>query len=83
MTTKIRLSRAGAKKKPFYRIVVADERHPRDGRISESIGYYDPVSQPKKLKVDLERYDYWTNVGAKPSTTVNKLIKGYKKEQQN
>ena len=71
---RLRLTRMGAKKKPFYRIVAADARSPRDGRIIERLGYYDPMTTPKNLKVDLERVDYWIGQGAQPSDTVGGLI---------
>jgi small subunit ribosomal protein S16 len=72
---RLRLTRRGAKKRPFYRIVAADSRSPRDGRIIEQLGYYNPVSEPDELKVDLERVDYWLSTGAQPSDTVASLIK--------
>ena len=72
---RLRLARRGAKKRPFYRIVAADSRSPRDGRIIEQLGYYNPVSEPDELKVDLERVDYWLSTGAQPSETVASLIK--------
>ena len=72
MTT-IRLTRMGRNKKPFYRIVVTDSRKRRDSGWIESIGYFNPVSEPKVLKIDQERYDYWLSVGAKPSEKVAKL----------
>lgn len=75
MAVKIRLTRLGAKKKPFYRIVVADSRSPRDGKIIEEIGYYNPVSEPKEVKVDHEKALNWLNKGAKPTETVNDLFK--------
>jgi small subunit ribosomal protein S16 len=71
--TVIRLTRMGRNKKPFYRIVVTDSRKRRDSRWIESIGYYNPVSQPKELKFDQERLDYWLGVGAQPSEKVAKL----------
>ena len=71
---RLRLTRMGAKKRPFYRIVAADSRSPRDGRCIEQLGYYDPMSDSKTLKVDLERVDYWMGVGARPSDTVVSLI---------
>ena len=71
---RIRLSRRGAKKKPFYRIVAADQRSPRDGRFIEQLGYYDPMKDPIDLKVDLERVDHWLGEGAQPSDTVARLI---------
>lgn len=71
---KLRLTRLGAKKKPFYRIVAADSRVQRDGKCIEQLGYYDPMKDPFILKVDLERVDYWLGVGAQPTETVSKLI---------
>ena len=72
---KIRLKRMGMKKHPFYRIVVADERSPRDGRFIEEIGYYNPVSDPVEMKIDDERAKYWIGVGAQPTDTVRALLK--------
>jgi small subunit ribosomal protein S16 len=74
MAVSLRLTRMGAKKKPFYRIVAADSRAPRDGRFIEKLGHYDPMTEPPVVKVDLERVDYWLGVGAKPSETVTQLI---------
>ena len=71
----IRLQRGGAKKRPFYQIVVADSRFSRDGRFIESIGHYNPIAEPPVIKVDLERAKYWISVGAKPSDTVAALIR--------
>ncbi len=71
--TVIRLTRMGRNKKPFYRIVVTDSRKRRDSGWIESLGYYNPVSEPKVLKLDEERYNYWLSVGAKPSEKVKKL----------
>jgi len=75
MAVKIRLTRMGSKKKPFYRIVVADSRSPRDGKIIEEIGHYNPISNPKEIKVDHEKALDWINKGAKPTETVNDLFK--------
>lgn len=75
MAVKIRLRRMGAKKAPFYRIVVADSRYPRDGRSLEEIGFYNPLTDPAEVKVDLERAKYWIGVGAQPSDTVRALLK--------
>lgn len=75
MATKIRLKRMGAKKKPFYRIVVADSRAPRDGRFIEEIGYYNPNVNPAEIKVNDERAKHWLSVGAQPSDTVRSLFK--------
>lgn len=71
--TVIRLTRMGRNKKPFYRIVVTDSRKRRDSGWIESIGYFNPVVEPKVLKIDEERYKYWLSVGAKPSEKVKKL----------
>lgn len=75
MAVKIRLRRMGAKKKPFYRIVVADSRSPRDGRVIEEIGYYDPLKQPKVVVVDAEKANQWITNGAKPTDTVDRLFR--------
>ena len=72
---KIRLRRMGAKKAPFYRIVVADSRYPRDGRFIEEIGTYDPVAEPVVLKVDAERAQAWIKTGAQPTESVKALLK--------
>ena len=74
MATRIRLRRMGAKKAPFYRIVVADSRYPRDGRFIEEIGYYDPTKNPSLIKIDEERAKYWMGTGAQPSDTVKSLM---------
>lgn len=71
---KIRLSRIGAKKKPFYRIVAADVRSPRDGKFLEILGHYDPRKEPHELKVDTEKVKSWIQNGARPTNRVNKLI---------
>lgn len=75
MAVKIRLKRMGAKKRPFYRIVVADSRSPRDGRFIEEIGFYNPVSEPKEIKIDQEKVQKWLSNGAKPTETVRVLLK--------
>ena len=75
MAVKIRLRRMGAKKAPFYRIVVADSRYPRDGRFIEEIGYYDPTKTPSVVKVDVEKAKSWIANGAQPTDTVKKLLK--------
>ena len=72
---KIRLRRMGAKKAPFYRIVVADSRYPRDGRFIEEIGIYNPVINPAELKVDVDRAQAWIKTGAQPTETVRDLLK--------
>ena len=75
MAVKIRLRRMGAKKAPFYRIVVADSRYPRDGRFIEEIGYYDSTKEPSVIKVDAEKAKKWIANGAQPTETVKKLLK--------
>ena len=72
---KIRLRRMGAKKAPFYRVVVADSRYPRDGRFIEEIGYYDPTKEPSDETIDQEKADKWLANGAQPTDTVKKLLK--------
>ena len=72
---KIRLRRMGAKKAPFYRIVVADSRYPRDGRFIEEIGTYNPVVNPAELRVDVDRAQAWIKTGAQPTETVRDLLK--------
>ena len=72
---KIRLRRMGAKKAPFYRIVVADSRYPRDGRFIEEIGYYNPMEEPSVVKVDPEKAKAWMAKGAQPTDTVKALFK--------
>ncbi len=74
MAVRIRLRRMGAKKRPFYRIVVADSRSPRDGRFIEEIGYYNPISEPKEIKINTEKALEWIGKGAKPSDTVKALF---------
>ena len=75
MAVVIRLKRMGAKKSPFYRVIVADRRSPRDGRFIEKIGYYHPLSEPAEIKIDKERALYWLSKGAQPSETVRSLFK--------
>ncbi len=75
MSVKIRLARYGAKKQPTYRVVVAEERTKRDGRIVESIGHYDPRAQPPVMQLDEERTRYWLGVGARPTDAVGVLLK--------
>lgn len=74
MSVKIRLKRMGSKKRPFYRVVVADSRSPRDGRIIEQIGTYNPVSEPKEVKIDESLALKWLQQGAQPSDTVRTLL---------
>lgn len=75
MAVKIRLRRMGAKKNPFYRIIVADSRAPRNGRFIDEIGYYNPLTEPKTVKIDDEKATKWLNDGAKPTDTVNRLFR--------
>ena len=75
MAVKIRLRRIGAKKAPFYRVVVADSRYPRDGRFIEEIGYYDPTKDPADVKIDADRAKKWIANGAQPTDTVKALLK--------
>ncbi|MCL1974785.1 MAG: 30S ribosomal protein S16 [Firmicutes bacterium] len=75
MATKIRLKRMGAKKAPFYRVVVSDSRYPRDGRFIEEIGYYDPTRDPAQIHIDAEKVNQWLANGAQPSETVKSLFK--------
>ncbi len=75
MAVKIRLRRMGAKKAPFYRIVVADSRYPRDGRFIDEVGYYNPLTDPIDLKVDTEKVQKWISNGAQPTDTVKSLLK--------
>jgi len=81
LAVRIRLKRMGGKKKPFYRIVVADSRYPRDGRFIEEIGYYNPTTKPTTFEVDAEKVQQWISKGAKPSDTVKALLDktGYNK----
>ena len=72
---KIRLRRMGAKKAPFYRIVVADSRYPRDGRFIEEIGTYDPTRNPSVINLDMEKANKWIATGAQPTDTVKKILK--------
>ena len=72
---KIRLRRMGAKKSPFYRIVVAESRYPRDGRFIEQLGTYNPLAEPAEVKVDAERAQAWIKTGAQPTDTVKRLLK--------
>ena len=75
MAVKIRLRRMGAKKAPFYRIVVADSRYPRNGRFIEEIGYYDPTKEPSVVKVDADKAKAWIANGAQPTDTVKAILK--------
>ena len=76
---RVRMTRKGTTKRSFFRIVVADERSPRDGRFIELIGWYDPVPNPPKLKLNLDRYKHWVGVGARPTETVAQIVKRHQK----
>ena len=78
MSVVIRLMRAGAKKRPFYRMVAADSRRQRDGRFLEILGHYNPLTEPPTVKIDREKVQAWISKGAQPSNTVKKLIKNTK-----
>ena len=75
MAVKIRLRRMGAKKAPFYRVIVADEKSPRDGKFIDEIGYYNPLTNPAEVKIDAEKAEKWLNNGAQPTETVRSLLK--------
>ena len=75
MAVKIRLTRLGSKKAPFYRVVVADSRFPRDGRFVEEIGYYNPLTEPAEIKIDADKAQKWLQNGAQPTDTVKSLLK--------
>ncbi len=75
MSVKIRLTRHGSKKRPFYRIVIADSRSPRDGRFIEIVGHYNPTVDPPEVVLKNDRVSYWMSQGAKPSDTVKQLMK--------
>jgi len=75
MAVKIRLKRIGAKKAPFYRVVVADSRYPRDGRFIEEIGTYNPLTDPSSINIDVEKAQKWIKNGAQPTDIVKKLLK--------
>lgn len=81
MAVKMRLARAGAKRAPFYRVVVTNSRSPRDGRFIEHIGVYDPTRTPTEVRFKMDRVDYWLSQGVTPSETVEHLIKSVKKSQ--
>jgi small subunit ribosomal protein S16 len=75
LAVKVRLTRVGSKKNPIWRVVVADGRSPRDGRTIETIGHYNPQTQPSRIEIDRERLQHWLDRGAQPSNTVKKLIR--------
>ncbi len=80
MAVKIRLARHGAKKAPYYRVVIADARARRDGRIIEEVGRYNPLTEPATVKLDLEKIDRWIKDGAQPTETVARLLKTAREE---
>ncbi len=82
MAVKIRMARHGTKKKPFYRIVVADSEAPRNGAFVEIVGTFDPKAKPKKLVVKIDRIEHWISKGAKPSETVKHLLKKKQKAEK-
>ncbi|MBR2025028.1 MAG: 30S ribosomal protein S16 [Clostridia bacterium] len=75
MAVKIRLRRMGAKKAPFYRVIVADERAPRDGKFIDEIGYYNPLTNPAEIKIDADKAQKWIDNGAQPTETVKSILK--------
>ena len=75
MAVKIRLKRMGAKKAPFYRVIVADERSPRDGKFIDEIGYYNPLTNPAEIKIDTAKAEKWLQNGAQPTETVKSLLR--------
>ncbi len=77
---KIKLTRLGKKKQPYYRIIIAEARSKRDGKYIDLIGSYNPMSNPKEIKIDIAKYDEWINKGAKPTETVADLYKKAKKQ---
>jgi small subunit ribosomal protein S16 len=80
MAVKIRLARFGAKKRPYYRIVAADGRMPRDGRFLEQVGTYNPMENPAVIRLKMDRLDHWISVGAQPSQTVASLVRKYRRD---
>lgn len=78
----IRLMRLGAKKKPFYRVIVTDSRRPRESKANEIVGYYDPMQEPPEIKLDLERVNYWKERGAQASKTVQSLISRFSQTEK-
>jgi small subunit ribosomal protein S16 len=77
MSVRVRLTRVGSNKNPIWRVVVADQRSPRDGRFIEAIGHYNPQTDPSTIDIDEERLRHWLDRGARPTNTVKKLIKAY------
>ncbi len=79
MSVRVRLTRVGSKKNPIWRVVVTDQRSPRDGRFIETIGHYNPQTEPSTIVLDRDRFDHWVARGAQPSGTVKKLVKAHAK----
>jgi small subunit ribosomal protein S16 len=79
MAVRVRLTRVGSKKNPIWRVVVADQRSPRDGRFIETIGHYNPQTEPSTIRIDEERLQHWVARGAQPTGTVKQLVKAYAK----
>jgi small subunit ribosomal protein S16 len=79
MSVRVRLTRVGSKKNPIWRVVVADQRSPRDGRFIETIGHYNPQTEPSTIVIDRERFDHWVARGAQPTGTVKQLVKAQSK----
>src|SRR5919107_4740474 len=79
MSVRVRLTRVGSKKNPIWRVVVADQRSPRDGRFIETIGHYNPQTEPSTIRIDEERLQHWIARGAQPTGTVKQLVKAYAK----
>jgi len=79
MSVRVRLTRVGSKKNPIWRVVVADQRSPRDGRFIETIGHYNPQTEPSTIRIDQERLQHWLDRGAQPTGSVKQLVKAYSK----
>ena len=79
MSVRVRLTRVGSNKNPIWRVVVADQRSPRDGRFIETIGHYNPQTNPSTIVIDVERFQHWVSRGAQPSNTVKQLVKAHAK----
>jgi small subunit ribosomal protein S16 len=79
MSVRVRLTRVGSKKNPIWRVVVSDQRSPRDGRFIETIGHYNPQTEPSTIVIDEERFQHWVSRGAQPTNTVKKLVKAHGK----
>jgi small subunit ribosomal protein S16 len=79
MSVRVRLTRVGSKKNPIWRVVVSDQRSPRDGRFIETIGHYNPQTDPSTIVIDEERFQHWVSRGAQPTNTVQKLVRAQSK----